>query len=188
MLDCCGDASADAVNCCATFWGCGPCVWGAAQRRLTGGGWAAAVGWTTLATMLGLVPALVYVVGIIVYRVQLNDIVNRISASAVTAADERAINSYVIFVYSLLAILCVFGITMTVVAVHRRGKLRAALGLPGSCAGDCLRWIFCGSCSLCQEARTLRNAPMKDGVLGKSPTGARDATMGAPASQAMDRV
>jgi len=107
------------------------------------------------------------------------------------ADDSRVID---IFSWVLAGLMILGALAGVVIGARRRSKMRAQLGLPGSCFGDGCRWFWCTPCTICQEARTLRHYPMHEGVVGAEAQGVWGAAAGgggsglAPAGEAMPKV
>ncbi|XP_053386265.1 uncharacterized protein LOC123539064 [Mercenaria mercenaria] len=51
-----------------------------------------------------------------------------------------------------------------VMLVKMRGQIREMHRIPGSAVGDCLTTMFCGICSLCQEAQQVQGAGTTPGT------------------------
>ena len=50
---------------------------------------------------------------------------------------------------------CIGLIVYVATAIRSRGVIRANYGIPGGTGTDCLAWLFCSSCALCQEAGNI---------------------------------
>jgi len=53
-------------------------------------------------------------------------------------------------------------------SLHRRGAVRAAYKIDGSCIGDCLTCLFCNPCSIIQESVETEKRGSPSGPVGQS--------------------
>ena len=193
LCNCCGECSEyDLLACSAVLQGCLPCVWGVAQRRWRGGGPRAAVLWSFLLALMISVPLYVFYAGSVIGNVAVaQHLANPYQDASQNLADVAPIldrvNIYNVCMAGIVLGCALAGLTL---AAYRRTQMRRKLGLPGSCCGDWLRWVFCCWCTACQEARTLRYLPVNEGVVGAESRGVwgSAAAAAAPAVQVMDKV
>ena len=58
---------------------------------------------------------------------------------------------------------CVITLLVLVYGAWRRTQMRRAFGLPGDGCNDVTKWLFCTTCAVCQEYRTMRMADVQHG-------------------------